>query len=116
MNDDVAKLPMHQPQIVIERSIISATPVPNNENSPFTEPPQETGNFGGLIVTASGTSNASVIAPYTPTQEYVYIIPEFGLIPEVELQKQHLRKNSEVVIYLSENKQLACAFPSLCAT
>ena len=58
---------------------------------------------------ASGTANASVVAPYTPTQEHVYIIPEFAPIPEVELQKQHLRKISELVVYIGLNKRFAYA-------
>jgi hypothetical protein len=112
MNDDVPKLPMHQPQIVIERSVVNASPIPKWEGNPFNEPAHHAENFNGLIVAASGTANASVVAPYTPTQEHVYIIPEFAPIPEVELQKQHLRKNYELVVYLGLNKQLTYALPA----
>jgi hypothetical protein len=104
MNDDAPKLPTHQPQYAVERSIVNASPVPNKEKNPFNEPPQETGNFNGLIVAASGTANASGISPYVTQQEYVYIIPESAPLPEVEMQKQNLGRNMELATNPTENK------------
>jgi hypothetical protein len=73
VNDDVPKLPTQQPQYVVERSIVNASPVPNKEKNPFNEPAQQADNFGGLFVTASGTENY-LVSPSAPPDEYVYII------------------------------------------
>jgi hypothetical protein len=103
MNDDVPKLPMHQPQIVIERSVVNASPIPKWGGNPFNEPSQQAENIGGQFVTVSGTAN-SLVSPSVPPEEYVYYIPEFRSLPEIELQKQQVGRNMELVTNPSENK------------
>jgi hypothetical protein len=103
MNDDIPKLPTHQPQYVVERPIVNAAPVPKENKNPFHEPAQQAENFDGLFVTASGTAN-SLVSPSALPEEYVYYIPESRPLPEIEMQKQHAGRNMELVTNPSEDK------------
>lgn len=96
MNYDIPKLPP-QPQCVVERSIISTSPVPRKDNDPFNEPAQHAESFGGLFVgNASGTSvTASGISP-SPSPEIPSYIPEYGPLPEIEVEKQHMGDEMEL--------------------
>jgi hypothetical protein len=84
--------------------IVNASPVPKEKKNPFNEPSQQVENFGGQFVTASGTANYIVSPSALPDEEYVYYIPKFTPLPEVESQKQHVGRNMELVTNPSENK------------
>jgi hypothetical protein len=100
MDEDVSKLLMQQPQIVVERTLINHSPLPQREERPFNEPAHHAENFGGQFVTASGTS----VSPSAPPDEYVYYISDSRPLPEIELQKQHVGRNMELVTNPSKNK------------
>jgi hypothetical protein len=106
MNDDIPKLSTEQPQVVIERSFINHSPLPEKDDNPFNEPAPQAENYGGLFVSnASGaTGTASEISPSPSPSETIDFIPESGPIPVVEMQKQHLGKNMELVTNISEDK------------
>jgi hypothetical protein len=99
MNYD--KLPPQQPQYVVERSMVNHSPLPERDKNPFNEPSHQAENFGGQF--ARGTAN-SLVSPSAPAEEYVYYIPESRPSPEIEMQKQHVGKNMELVTNPSENK------------
>lgn len=91
---DLPKPPPQQPQYVVERSVIKTSPVSKKENNPFEEPAQHAENFGGLFVgNASGTTvTASDISSSASAEipDDIDYIPEFGVLPTVEMEKQHM--------------------------
>jgi hypothetical protein len=100
---DFPKLPQ-QPQYVVEKSITSISPVPEKKKNPFNEPVHQAENFGGLFVGATGPAGtASTVSP-SQSPESVSFIPEVGPLPEVEMKKQQLGENMEIITYPNKNK------------
>lgn len=101
MNYDIPKVPK-EPTCVIEKSFVAYSETDKAKNDPFHIPSQQSESFGGHFgMTASGTATGiSNPSPSAPPDEYVYFIPEVGVIPEEEMQKQQNAKNMEQAVEL----------------
>lgn len=106
MQYDIHKLT--QPQYVNERSFSKRAEGDVANNGPFHKPSHNADNFSGLFVntTASGMANASVVSPSASPEEYIYFIPEFAPIPEVEMEKQHVASNMEKAVEIVRDNRL----------
>lgn len=106
MNYDVSKLP-EIPQVVIERPFfkVAESDCASNDFAKQQQSPLEASDLGGYPFRTAGTAGtpASGVSLSTVQSYQIEFMPREGVIPSVEMQKQHM---GDVMAWIIEIKPL----------